>query len=112
MMPNGVCSSSRLEMRAIYCPNSVVVNYYNSCGGSGARGYYSNTTNNNSNNNNNNNNVEGTTYNHGRPEGISERLAFYEPVSRYATGMSALKTQIHGIIPRGSSLPTSPDPAP
>ena len=111
MMPNGVCSSSRLEMRAIYCPNSVVVNYYNSCGGSGARGYYSNTTNNNS-NNNNNNNVEGTTYNHGRPEGISERLAFYEPVSRYATGMSALRTQIHGIIPRGSSLPTSPDPAP
>ena len=56
--------------------------------------------------------VEGTTYNHGRPEGISERLAFYEPVSRYATGMSALRTQIHGIIPRGSSLPTSPDPAP
>ena len=56
--------------------------------------------------------VEGTTYNHGRPEGISERLAFYEPVSRYATGMSALRTHIHGIIPRGSSLPTSPDPAP
>ena len=67
---------------------------------------------NNNNNNNNNNNVEGTTYNHGRPEGISERLAFYEPVSRYATGMSALRTHIHGIIPRGSSLPTSPDPAP
>ena len=56
--------------------------------------------------------VEGTTYNHGRPEGISERLAFYEPVSRYATGMSALRTQIYGFIPRGSSLPTSPDPAP
>ena len=56
--------------------------------------------------------VEGTTYNHGRPEGISERLAFYAPVSRYATGMSALRTHIHGIIPRGSSLPTSPDPAP
>ena len=56
--------------------------------------------------------VEGTTYNHGRPEGISERLTFYEPVSRYATGMSALRTHIHGIIPRGSSLPTSPDPAP
>ena len=60
--------------------------------------------------------VEGTTYNHGRPEGISERLAFYEPVSRYATGMSALRTQIYGIfsprqllayIPRPSSVASS-----
>ena len=56
--------------------------------------------------------VEGTTYNHGRPEGISEDQ---HPMNQFLGMLRAgppLRTEIHGIIPRGSSLPTSPDPAP
>ena len=56
--------------------------------------------------------VEGTTYNHGRPEGISEDQ---HPMNQFLGMLRAgppIRTHIHGIIPRGSSLPTSPDPAP
>ena len=56
--------------------------------------------------------VEGTTYNHGRPEGISEDQ---HPMNQFLGMLRAgppIRTQIYGIIPRGSSLPTSPDPAP
>ena len=56
--------------------------------------------------------VEDTTYNHGRPEGISEDQ---HPMNQFLGMLRAgppIRTQIYGIIPRGSSLPTSPDPAP
>ena len=60
----------------------------------------------------NNTCVEGTTYNHGRPEGISEDQ---HPMNQFLGMLRAgppIRTQIYGIIPRGCSLPTSPDPAP
>ena len=64
--------------------------------------------------------VEGTTYNHGRPEGISEAQhptnLFLEPVSRNALGTSARKDtdsrdhpprQLLAYIPRPSSVASS-----
>ena len=56
--------------------------------------------------------VEGTTYNHGRPEGISEDWhSTNQFLDMLRAGPPYKDTDLRDH-PRGSSLPTSPDPAP